>query len=54
MFSAREIPGNEKAIGRVMNHIAKRGADIVYEGIRQVHGSGSGRQEELKRVVELV
>ena len=26
VFSAREIPGNEKAIGRVMNHIARRGA----------------------------
>jgi ribonuclease J len=34
VFSAREIPGNEKAIGRVMNHIAKRGADIIHEGIK--------------------
>ncbi len=32
VFSAREIPGNEKAIGRVMNHIARRGAEVVYEG----------------------
>ena len=29
VFSARAIPGNEKAIGRVMNHIARRGADVV-------------------------
>ena len=32
VFSAREIPGNEKAIGRVMNHIARRGAEVIYEG----------------------
>jgi ribonuclease J len=54
VFSAREIPGNEKAIGRVMNHIAKRGADIVYEGIRHVHVSGHGSQEELKLMLSLV
>jgi ribonuclease J len=29
VISARAIPGNEKAIGRVMNHIARRGVDIV-------------------------
>ena len=32
VFSAREIPGNEKAIGRVMNHIAKRGAEAHLRG----------------------
>ena len=48
VFSAREIPGNEKAIGRVMNHIARRGADIVHEGIKHVHVSGHGSEEELK------
>ena len=54
VFSAREIPGNEKAIGRVMNHIAKRGADIVYEGIKHVHVSGHGSEEELKMMLSLV
>jgi ribonuclease J len=54
VFSAREIPGNEKAIGRVMNHIARRGADIVYEGIKHVHVSGHGSQEELKLMLALV
>jgi ribonuclease J len=54
VFSAREIPGNEKAIGRVMNHIAKRGADIVYEGIKHVHVSGHGSEEELKLILALV
>ena len=54
VFSAREIPGNEKAIGRVMNHVARRGADIVYEGIKHIHVSGHGSEEELKLMLSLV
>jgi ribonuclease J len=54
VFSAREIPGNEKAIGRVMNHIARRQADIIYEGIKHVHVSGHGSEEELKLMLSLV
>jgi ribonuclease J len=54
VFSAREIPGNEKAIGRVMNHVARRGADIIYEGIKHVHVSGHGSEEELKLMLSLV
>lgn len=54
VFSAREIPGNEKAIGRVMNHIARRHADVVSEGIKHVHVSGHGGEEELKLMLSLV
>jgi ribonuclease J len=54
VFSAREIPGNEKAIGRVMNHVAKRGAEVIYEGIKHVHVSGHGSEEELKLMLSLV
>ena len=54
VFSAREIPGNEKAIGRVMNHIAKRGAEVIYEGLKHVHVSGHGSEEELKLMLSLV
>jgi ribonuclease J len=54
VFSAREIPGNEKAIGRVMNHIARRGAEVVYEAIKHVHVSGHASQEELKLMLSLV
>jgi len=54
VFSAREIPGNEKAIGRVMNHIARRGAEVVYEGLKHVHVSGHGSEEELKLMLSLV
>jgi ribonuclease J len=54
VFSARAIPGNEKAIGRVMNHLAKRGAEIVTDGMKHVHVSGHGSAEELKLLLSLV
>ena len=54
VFSAREIPGNEKAIGRVMNHVARRGAEVVHEGTRHVHVSGHGSEEELKLMLSLI
>jgi ribonuclease J len=54
VFSARAIPGNERAIGRVMNHIAQRGAEVVYEGLKHVHVSGHGCEEELKLMLSLV
>jgi len=54
VLSARSIPGNEKAIGRVMNHLARRGADVAYEGIKHVHVSGHGSEEELKLMLSIV
>lgn len=55
VLSARVIPGNEKAIGRMMNHFARRGADIVYGTMNPpVHVSGHGSAEELKLVLNLV
>jgi ribonuclease J len=53
-FSSRVIPGNEKAVGRVMDHVARRGADIVADGEKHIHVSGHGSQEELKLVLSLV
>ena len=54
VFSARAIPGNEKPIGQIMNHLARRGADVIYEGIKHVHVSGHGSAEELKLMLTLV
>jgi len=54
VLSARAIPGNEKAIGRVINHLSRRGADVIYEGIKHVHVSGHGSEEELKLMLSLV
>jgi ribonuclease J len=54
VFSARAIPGNEKAIARVMNHIARRGSDLIADGMKHVHVSGHGSEEELKLMLALV
>jgi ribonuclease J len=54
VLSARAIPGNEKAIGRVINHLARRGAEVINEEIKHVHVSGHGSVEELKLMLSLV
>jgi ribonuclease J len=54
VFSSRVIPGNEKAISRVMNHVARRGAEVVADGQKHVHVSGHGSEEELKLVLSLI
>jgi ribonuclease J len=54
VLSARPIPGNEKAIGRIVNHVTRRGASIVTEALRHVHVSGHASVEELKLVLSLV
>ncbi len=54
-LSARIIPGNEKAIYRMMNHLARRGADVIYGPMNPpVHVSGHGSAEELRLVLNLV
>jgi hypothetical protein len=46
-LSACIIPGNEKAIYRMMNHLARRGADVVYGAMNPpIHVSGHGSAEE--------
>jgi len=55
VLSSRIIPGNEKAIYRMMNHIARRGADLVYGTMKPpVHVSGHASEEELKLILNLV
>jgi ribonuclease J len=55
VLSSRIIPGNEKAIYRMMNHIARRGANLVYGTMNPpVHVSGHASEEELKLVLNLV
>ncbi len=54
VFSSRVIPGNEKSIGRVMNHVARRGAEVVADGQKAVHVSGHASEEELKLLLSLV
>ena len=54
-ISARIIPGNEKAIYRMINHMSRRGADVVYGTMNPpIHVSGHGSSEELRLVLNLV
>ena len=54
-LSSRIIPGNEKAIYRMINHVARRGADVVYGSMNPpIHVSGHGSAEELRLVLNLV
>ena len=48
IISATPIPGNEKTVGKVVNELMKRGCDVVYEKMYDVHVSGHACQEELK------
>ena len=54
IISATPIPGNDKAIGKVINELLKRGCDVVYEKMYDVHVSGHACQEELKLMHALV
>jgi ribonuclease J len=54
VFSARAIPGNEKAIARTMSHIARRGATVITDQMKHVHVSGHASAEELKLVISLI
>ena len=48
IISARPIPGNEKTVGVVVDELLKRGCEVVYESMYEVHVSGHACQEELK------
>lgn len=54
VLSARIIPGNERAISRMLNHVCRRGAEVVYGQMNPpVHVSGHASMEELKLVLNL-
>lgn len=54
IVSASPIPGNEKAISTVINELFKKGADVVYKSLENIHVSGHACQEELKLILSLV
>lgn len=54
IISAAPIPGNEKLVTRVINQLFKKGADVIYESLADIHVSGHACQEELKLMQALV
>jgi ribonuclease J len=54
ILSARTIPGNEKAVNRIVNHLFKLGVEVFYPPKAQVHVSGHGSAEDLAMLLRLV
>ena len=54
IISASAIPGNEKAVSRIINELYRKGADVVYEKSEGLHASGHACQEELKIIHALL
>jgi ribonuclease J len=53
ILSSKFIPGNEKTIGNLINHLYRRGAEVHYEKVSEIHVSGHASQEELKIMLQL-
>lgn len=53
IISASAIPGNEKGVARVINQLFRRGVEVVYDAMADVHVSGHARQEELRLMLAL-
>ncbi len=51
IYSARMIPGNEKAIGRVLNGLVEQGVEVITDRTHLVHVSGHPRRDELKDLI---
>lgn len=54
VISASAIPGNEKPVNKLINNLLKKGAEVIYESISEIHSSGHACKEELKLVHNLV
>lgn len=53
ILSSKFIPGNEKIISNLINHLYRRGAEVHYEKVSEIHVSGHASQEELKIMLQL-
>ena len=54
IISASAVPGNEKTVSRVIDELFRRGAEVIYDKISDLHVSGHAYQEELKMMLALV
>jgi ribonuclease J len=53
VLSSRFIPGNEVAVGQVVNDLCRLGAEVAYEGLRPLHVSGHAQEAEQRRLIAL-
>ena len=54
ILSSKMIPGNERGITRIINHLFKHGAEVFYEKVSEIHVSGHASKEELKLMLSIV
>lgn len=54
IMSSRVIPGNARAVNRLVNQMYRMGANVYHDGVRNVHVSGHGRREDLKTMIATV
>lgn len=54
IISASSIPGNEKTISKVINQLFKKGAEVIYDKLKDIHVSGHAKQEEVKVLHALI
>jgi ribonuclease J len=54
VLSARPIPGNERAVSRLIGNLFRRGADVLHPGVAPVHVSGHGCRDDLVELLERV
>ena len=54
VLSSHPIPGNEETISKAINRLLRRGANVIYDSVAQVHVSGHASQEEQKFLFNLV
>jgi ribonuclease J len=54
ILSSRFIPGNEKAISSMIDHLYRSGAEVIYEAVHKIHVSGHGFQDELLMMLKSV
>ncbi|MEO0565536.1 MAG: ribonuclease J, partial [Chloroflexota bacterium] len=53
ILSSHPIPGNEEMVARIINDLFRRGANVVYDPLEDVHVSGHGNREELRLMLNL-
>ncbi len=54
ILSSKMIPGNERGITRIINHLFRHGAEVFYEKVSEIHVSGHASKEELKLMLSLI